>query len=81
MDEVTSECEWTEQALIRETVSNIGSLEGVSSVEWVSQSPKSRTHELIRVTTRSGHVFRISVAYCTDKTAQESFDTEFPNPE
>ena len=45
-----------------ETVSNFESLDGVDSVEWVTQSPYATFHELIRVRTPRGNIIRLSIA-------------------
>ena len=68
---------WTEEELVRETVSNFESLEGVDSVEWVTQSPYATFHELIRVTLRAGSILRLAIAYRDDEEVAETFDDSF----
>ena len=72
---------WTENELVRETVSNLESLEGVESVEWQSQSKaSSQYHDLIRVRTYRGRVLRLAIAFCLDEEMANVFDDSFPPP-
>jgi len=49
---------WTEEELVRETVSNFESLEGVASVEWAVND--AALIHLIRVTRMDGVVLRLA---------------------
>lgn len=69
--------EWTEEELVRETISNFESLEGVDSVQRVSQGLGATFSELIRVNMRDGTVIRLSIAYCSDEEEAEAFDGAF----
>ena len=70
---------WTEEELVRETVSNLESLEGIDRVEWVSLSPYATFQELIRIWTHGGHVVRLAIGYSDDEELQEVFDQSFPD--
>ena len=67
----------TAEELVRETVSNFESLDGLESVEWVTQSPYAMFHELIRVRTRRGKTIRLEIAYIDDDELEEAFDDCF----
>ena len=67
----------TAEDLVRETVNNFESLDGVDAVEWVAQSPYATFHELIRVRTHRGKIIRLSIAYVEDEEGEEAFDDCF----
>jgi hypothetical protein len=69
--------QWTEEDLVRETVSNFESLEGVDSVQWASQGLGATFSDLIRVNLLDGTVIRLSIAFCTDEEEEEAFDGAF----
>ncbi len=75
--EETGYHEWTVEELVRETVSNFESLEGVNSVEWVTQTPYATFDELITARTHKGSVIRLAIAYCFDEEEAEVFDHRF----
>ncbi len=67
----------TAEELVRETVSNFESLDGLESVEWVTQSPYATFHELVRVRTQRGQTIRLAIAYIDDEEEEEAFDDHF----
>ncbi len=69
--------EWTEEELVRETVSNFESLEGVDSVEWTTQSPASLFQDLICVKTHRGAVIRLGIAYLEEDEDVDPFYGRF----
>ena len=63
--------------LIRETVSNFESLQGVAFVEWAAQPPYATYQELVRVTTRHGCVMRLAISTQWVEGEEQSFDDAF----
>ena len=75
--EETGYHEWTEQELVRETVSNFESLEGIDLVEWLTAPTHANLHDLIRVRTWTGKVFRLAIISYTEHGAADIFDDDF----
>ncbi len=75
--EETGYHQWTEEELVRETLSNFESLEGVDSVEWTTALSNANTTHLIRVRMRSGKVIRLAITCYTGSGSAEIFDDSF----
>lgn len=68
---------WTDTQLLDEIASNLGSLEGVYSVECIDQGPYSIYQTLIRISTSHGRIFRLGVAFVEDEELVDDFDGSF----
>ena len=68
---------WEESDFVEEIVSDLESLEGVSGVEWIQQSPYSLYQDLIRIETWQGDVFRLGIGWVADEEIEEGFDEAF----
>ena len=67
----------TVEDLIRETVSNFESLEGIALVEWAPQPPYATFQELVRVRSHNGNVMRLAISTFLDEEEEQSFDDAF----
>lgn len=68
---------WTDTRLLDEIASNLGSLEGVYSVECIDQGPYSIYQTLIRISTSQGRIFRLGIAFVDDEELVDDFDGSF----
>ena len=68
---------WTDARLLDEIASNLGSLEGVYSVECIDQGPYSIYQTLIRISTSHGRIIRIGISFVHNAELQEDFDASF----
>ena len=68
---------WEESDFVEEIVSDLESLEGVSGVEWIQQSPYSLYQDLIRIETWQGDVFRLGIGWVADEEIEGGFDEAF----
>ena len=69
--------QWTEKDLVRETISNFESLEGVDFVEWVTTPSNANVYDLVKVHTRAGKVRRLAITSYTDYGSDWIFDDSF----
>ena len=68
---------WTDTRLLDEIASNLGSLEGVYSVECVDQGPYSIYQTLLRISTSNGRIIRIGISFVHNADLAEDFDASF----
>mgnify|MGYP001409231450 CR=1 FL=1 len=73
----TGNHEWTTKELVRETVSNFESLEGVDAVEWVTNGCQANIQDLIRVRTRRGTVLSLAITCYVAYGSAAIFDEAF----
>ncbi len=75
--EETSYHQWTAEELVRETLSNFESLEGMDSVEWLIEPSNVDIHYLIRIRLQGGNVMRLSMTCLNEYGSAEIFDDSF----
>ena len=68
---------WTDDRLLDEIASNLGSLEGMYSVECVDQGPYSIYQTLLRISTSNGRIIRIGISFVHNAELAEDFDASF----
>jgi hypothetical protein len=71
------ESDWTHNALVRETIANFESLQGVYGVEWAEQSLYETFQALIKVRTWKNGTVRLAIHYVEDEDEEEVFDDSF----
>lgn len=66
-----------ESDFVERIVSNLASMDGVSGVEWIQQSPSSLFQEVIRIETSEGTVSRLGLSWVEDEEVEEDYDEAF----